>query len=71
MQTDIAIDLFMQCFLSLGNVVHKLSEVDLNWFGRVKLIDCICNLVLLHPQIGQVIFRFSKIKFSWAYRSWM
>ncbi|KAL5191985.1 Serine/threonine-protein kinase ATM [Glycine soja] len=44
-----------QCFLSLGNVVHKLSEVDLNWFGRVKLIDCICNLVLLHPQIGQTM----------------
>nr|KYP51531.1 Serine/threonine-protein kinase ATM [Cajanus cajan] len=45
----------MQCFLSLGKVVHKLSEVDLDWFGRVKLIDCICNLVLLHPQIGQTM----------------
>ncbi|KAK7317181.1 hypothetical protein RJT34_01188 [Clitoria ternatea] len=44
-----------QCFLSLGNVVHKLSEVNFDWFGRVKLIDCICNLVLLHPQIGQTM----------------
>ncbi|KAK7350621.1 hypothetical protein VNO77_09440 [Canavalia gladiata] len=44
-----------QYFLSLGNLVHKLSEVDLDWFGRVKLIDCICNLVLLHPQIGQTM----------------
>ncbi|XP_052731784.1 serine/threonine-protein kinase ATM isoform X5 [Vigna angularis] len=44
-----------QCFLSLGNVVHKLSEVDLDWFGRVKLIDSICNLVLLDPQIGQTM----------------
>lgn len=50
------IDLFLQCFLSLGHVVHKLSEVDLDWFGRVQLIDCICNLVLLNPQIGQVTF---------------
>ncbi|XP_068483746.1 serine/threonine-protein kinase ATM isoform X2 [Phaseolus vulgaris] len=44
-----------QCFLSLGNVVLKLSEVDLDWFGRVKLIDSICNLVLLDPQIGQTM----------------
>jgi len=58
MQTDIAINLFLQCFLALGNFVHKLSEVDLDWFGRVKLIDSICNLVLLDPQIGQVTFRF-------------
>lgn len=41
MATEVETD---QCFLSLGNVVHKFSEVDL---------DCICNLVLLHPQIGQ------------------
>ncbi|KAK7281904.1 hypothetical protein RIF29_10269 [Crotalaria pallida] len=44
-----------QCFLLLGNVVNKLSEVDLDWFGRVKLIDCICHLVLLNPQIGQTM----------------
>ncbi|XP_061349623.1 serine/threonine-protein kinase ATM-like [Gastrolobium bilobum] len=44
-----------QCFLSLGNVVHKLSKVYLDWFGRVKLIGCIWNLVLLHPQIGQTM----------------
>jgi len=59
-----AIDLFLQCFLSLGNVVLKLSEVDLDWFGRVKLIDSICNLVLLDPQIGQVTFRFFLTRIS-------
>ncbi|KAF7806084.1 serine/threonine-protein kinase ATM-like [Senna tora] len=42
-----------KCFLSLGNLVHKLAEFDLDWFGRVKLIDCICDLVLLNPQTGQ------------------
>ncbi|OIV96965.1 hypothetical protein TanjilG_00547 [Lupinus angustifolius] len=44
-----------QCFLLLGNVVSKLSEFDIDWFGRVKLIDCICHLVLLNPQIGQTM----------------
>nr|XP_012571741.1 serine/threonine-protein kinase ATM isoform X3 [Cicer arietinum] len=44
-----------QCFQSIGNVVHNLSKVDLDWFGRVKLIDCICNLISLHPQIGQTM----------------
>lgn len=33
-----------------------VAECDLlDWFGRVKLIDCICEFVLLSPQIGQVI----------------
>ncbi|XP_057442948.1 serine/threonine-protein kinase ATM [Lotus japonicus] len=44
-----------QCFLSLGNVMHKLSDVDFDWFGRVKLIDCICYLISLQPQIGQTM----------------
>ncbi|MED6127526.1 hypothetical protein PIB30_088840 [Stylosanthes scabra] len=45
-----------ECFMSLGNMVHKLSEVNLDWFGRVKLIHCICNLISLSPQIGQGMF---------------
>ncbi|MED6180994.1 hypothetical protein PIB30_015217 [Stylosanthes scabra] len=44
-----------ECFMSLGNMVHKLSEVNLDWFGRVKLIHCICNLISLSPQIGQTM----------------
>ncbi|XP_050879903.1 serine/threonine-protein kinase ATM isoform X2 [Lathyrus oleraceus] len=44
-----------QCFQSLRNLVHNLSKVDLDWFGRVKLIDCICNLISLHPQFGQTM----------------
>ncbi|KAI4336143.1 hypothetical protein L6164_014710 [Bauhinia variegata] len=45
-----------QCFLSLGNAIHKLVQFDLlDWFGRVKLIDCICNLILLNPQSGQTM----------------
>lgn len=36
--------------------MNKVSVLDLlDWFGRVRLIDCICDFVLLHPQIGQVI----------------
>lgn len=62
----IAIDLFMQCFLSLRNVVHKLLEADHDWFGRVKLIDCICNLISLHPQIGQVIFIFFMARLDYS-----
>lgn len=36
-------------------MVNKVSEFGLlGWFGRVKLINCICDLVLLNPQTGQV-----------------
>ncbi|KAI9087642.1 hypothetical protein K1719_030512 [Acacia pycnantha] len=44
-----------QCFLLLGNLVQKLAELDLDWFGRMKLVDCICDLVLLSPPIGQTM----------------
>ncbi|XLU27351.1 hypothetical protein S245_063417, partial [Arachis hypogaea] len=43
------------CFMSLGSLVHKLSEVNLDWFGWVKLIHCIFNLISLSLQIGQVL----------------
>lgn len=45
----------MQVFEQLGAMVNKVSECGLlGWFGRVRLISCICNFVLLNPQIGQV-----------------
>lgn len=40
----------------LGNLVNEVAEYDLlDWFGRVKLMNCICDFVSLNPQIGQVI----------------
>ncbi|KAF8094951.1 hypothetical protein N665_0348s0034 [Sinapis alba] len=45
-----------QVFVQLGATVNKVSECGLlGWFGRVRLINCICNLVLLNPQIGQTM----------------
>ncbi|EOA23378.1 hypothetical protein CARUB_v10016554mg [Capsella rubella] len=45
-----------QVFVQLGAIVNKVSEFGLlGWFGRVKLIYCICDLVLLHPQTGQTM----------------
>lgn len=41
--------------MHLGDLVNKVAECDLDWFCRAKLIDCICNFILLSPQIGQVI----------------
>ncbi|KAL1222123.1 Serine/threonine-protein kinase ATM [Cardamine amara subsp. amara] len=45
-----------QVFVQLGAIVNKVSEFGLlGWFGRVKLINCICDLVLLNPQTGQTM----------------
>lgn len=45
-----------QSLVPLGDLVNKLAENDqFDWFGRVKLIDCICSFVLLNPQISQVL----------------
>ncbi|XP_059644264.1 serine/threonine-protein kinase ATM [Cornus florida] len=45
-----------QSLTSLGDLVNRVVENDLfDWFGRTKLIDCICNLILLRPQIGQTM----------------
>lgn len=44
-----------QSLVPLGDLVNKILMNDkFDWFGRVRLIDCICNFVLLDPQIGQV-----------------
>ncbi|KAI9173943.1 hypothetical protein LWI28_009144 [Acer negundo] len=45
-----------QCLIYLGNLVNEVAEFDLlDWFGRVKLINCICDFVSLNPQIGQTM----------------
>lgn len=34
----------------------KVAEVELlDWSGRVKLVDSICDFILLCPKVGQVI----------------
>ncbi|XP_034214636.1 serine/threonine-protein kinase ATM isoform X5 [Prunus dulcis] len=45
-----------QNLMHLGDVVNRVAECDLlDWFGRAKLINCICDFVLLSPQIGQTL----------------
>ncbi|XP_034925984.1 serine/threonine-protein kinase ATM isoform X2 [Populus alba] len=40
----------------LGELVNKIAELGLlDWSGRVRLIDCFCDFVLLSPQIGQTM----------------
>ncbi|KAI3914770.1 hypothetical protein MKW98_002006 [Papaver atlanticum] len=47
---------FEQSVESLRDVVIKIGEYDLlDWLGRAKLIDCICNFIILDPSIGQVM----------------
>lgn len=53
--TSIDSDIAFQCLTHLGDLVIKVADDHLDWFGRVKFIDCICDFVLLSPQIGQVI----------------
>ena len=62
-----------QSLTPLGDLVIKIAEYDqFDWFGHVKLIDCICNFVLLNPQIGQVltVVCFDKYKFSLSSTFW-
>ncbi|KAK8518220.1 hypothetical protein V6N13_027695 [Hibiscus sabdariffa] len=45
-----------QSLVYLGKLIIKVAEFGLlDWFGRVKLIDCICNFILLSPEIGQTM----------------
>ncbi|XP_022135092.1 serine/threonine-protein kinase ATM isoform X3 [Momordica charantia] len=40
----------------IGKIVNRIAEADLlDWLGRIKLIDCICDLILINPQIGQTM----------------
>ncbi|KDP31097.1 hypothetical protein JCGZ_11473 [Jatropha curcas] len=42
--------------ISLGNLLSKVAEFGLlDWMGRAKLIECICDLLLLSPQVGQTM----------------
>ncbi|KAF5933201.1 hypothetical protein HYC85_029372 [Camellia sinensis] len=43
-----------QSLTFLGDLLNKVAENDIfDWSGRLKLIDCICNFILLRPHIGQ------------------
>ncbi|XP_022767135.1 serine/threonine-protein kinase ATM isoform X5 [Durio zibethinus] len=45
-----------QSLTYLGELASKVAEFELlDWFGRIKLIDCICNFILLSPVIGQTM----------------
>ncbi|KAM7277000.1 hypothetical protein ACFE04_018866 [Oxalis oulophora] len=45
-----------ECLIRLGDLLNKVSKfVHLDWFGRVKLVDCICNFILLSPHVGQMM----------------
>ncbi|XP_031372225.1 serine/threonine-protein kinase ATM isoform X2 [Punica granatum] len=47
---------FDQDFTQLGELVMKVAEVDLlDWSGRVKLVDSICDFILLCPKVGQML----------------
>ncbi|KAI5683411.1 hypothetical protein M9H77_04639 [Catharanthus roseus] len=39
---------------TLGDLVNKVAENNLfDWRGRAKLVHCICNFVLLKPEVAQ------------------
>ncbi|XP_065875882.1 serine/threonine-protein kinase ATM isoform X2 [Euphorbia lathyris] len=43
-------------YMHLRDLVIKVAEFGLlDWMGRVKLIGCICDFVLLNPQVGQTM----------------
>ena len=64
------LDFALQSLTYLGELVSKVAEFDLlDWVGRVKLIDCICNFILLSPVIGQVII-FGSFPYTMPHVSW-
>ncbi|XP_023004525.1 serine/threonine-protein kinase ATM isoform X2 [Cucurbita maxima] len=47
---------FEKNLVQIGKIVNRIAETDLlDWLGRVKLIDCICDFILINPQIGQTM----------------
>ncbi|XP_038683516.1 serine/threonine-protein kinase ATM isoform X2 [Tripterygium wilfordii] len=47
---------YVQILMQLGDMVNKVAVYDLlDWRGRVKLLECICNYILINPQIGQAM----------------
>ncbi|CAN0900398.1 Serine/threonine-protein kinase ATM [Linum grandiflorum] len=42
--------------VQFGNLVNKVADFGLlDWLGRIKLVDCICDFVVLDPLIGQTM----------------
>lgn len=47
---------FDQSLAQLRDMVSAIAEVELlDWSGRLKLVDSICNLVLISPKVGQML----------------
>ncbi|XP_073048621.1 serine/threonine-protein kinase ATM isoform X41 [Primulina eburnea] len=45
-----------KCLTSLGDLVTKVFDNSLfDWYDRAKLVNCICNFVLLRPQLAQLV----------------
>ncbi|XP_073145738.1 serine/threonine-protein kinase ATM isoform X3 [Henckelia pumila] len=45
-----------ECLTSLGDLVTKVFDNSLfDWYDRAKLVDCICNFVLLRPHVAQLV----------------
>ena len=43
--------------MPLGDLLNKVAESNLlDWRGRRKLVDCICDFISLSPLIGQVTY---------------
>ncbi|XP_075512293.1 serine/threonine-protein kinase ATM-like isoform X5 [Primulina tabacum] len=44
------------CLTSLGDLVTKVFDNSLfDWYYRAKLVNCLCNFVLLRPQLAQLV----------------
>ncbi|KAL9227455.1 hypothetical protein vseg_003141 [Gypsophila vaccaria] len=47
-----------QIFMHLGELVNKVFESNLlDWHGRQKLVDCICDFISVNPLIGQTLIQ--------------
>ncbi|KZV34741.1 serine/threonine-protein kinase ATM [Dorcoceras hygrometricum] len=45
-----------ECLTSLGDLVTKVFDYSLfDWYDRAKLVDCICDFVLLRPKLAQLV----------------
>ncbi|XP_075497739.1 serine/threonine-protein kinase ATM-like isoform X3 [Primulina tabacum] len=45
-----------ECLTSLGDLVTKVFDNSLfDWYYRAKLVNCLCNFVLLRPQLAQLV----------------
>lgn len=41
--------------MQLGDLIIKIAEVGLiDWSGRVNLVESICDVILLCPNVGEV-----------------